>query len=80
MLNMYCVTSIILLACIRSELGMMVEKCLSWDMSGLEIGLGEEDLESVELVDSSSLPDLVENSLLICSSRRPFCASSMAFW
>ena len=63
-----------LLACIRSELGMIVEKCLSLVMSGLERGLKEES----ELVDSS-LPDLVENSLLICSSRRPFCASSMAF-
>lgn len=78
---MQVVTSMSLLACILSELGMIVEKCLSLDMSGLERGLKEEDRESVELVDSSSLPDLVdlENSLLICSSTRPFCASSMAF-
>ena len=47
-------------------------------MSGLDKELTEE--ESVELVERS-LQDrdtVLENSLLICSSKRPFCASSMA--
>ena len=51
-------------------------------MSGLERELNED--ESVELVERS-LYDLdadteLENSLVICSSKRPFSASSMAFW